>query len=256
MIASVQFADVRPRTALKVLRASPGPGSRPGLRYATTVTSSPLGGRVMAAPQPCRVGLISLWDDDATLDRFQAEDPLAAALAGGWNVRLAVVQAHEYYRARGSETAGSWPGVCGDLTDPEPPTGPAAVLTLARTRPSQFLRFARASLQAARPLEGSPGLIWASALARPPVVATFSLWASPGAVEAYAYRDAGSGHRQAMAADQKRPFHHAGVFFRFHPTRSAGQLDGRNPLAANWMNTQAAPRGNGSGPLPATSNPN
>jgi hypothetical protein len=58
-----------------------------------------------------------------------------------------------------------------------------------------------------------------------------------------------------MTADQKRPFHQAGVFFRFHPTRSVGQLDGRDLLAASWMNTQAAPRGDGSGRLPARSNP-
>jgi len=87
-------------------------------------------------------------------------------------------------------------------------------------------------------LATSPGLIWASALARPPVVATCSLWTSPEALEAYAYGSAASGHRRAMAADQRRPFHQAGAFFRFHPTRSAGQLDGRNPLPADWMTSE------------------
>jgi hypothetical protein len=241
MLASIHLADVGLRTALKALRAAPSPGSTPGLRYATTVAAASFGGPVLAAPQPGRVGLIALWDDDAALDGFLSGHPLAAALAGGWHVRLTTVHAHEYHRARGSDVVGSWPGLTGDITDPAPPDGPTVVLTLARTRPSQFLRFARASLHAARPLASSPGLIWASALARPPIVATCSLWTSPAALEAYAY-SAGSGHRRAMAADQQRPFHQSGVFFRFHPTRSAGQLDGRNPLAADWMTSELAAR--------------
>jgi len=103
MIASIHLTDVRLRTALKALRTAPRPESTPGLRYATSVAAAPLGGPVLAAPQPGRVGLIALWDDAADLDRFLATHPLATALAGGWHVRLATVHAHEYHRARGSD---------------------------------------------------------------------------------------------------------------------------------------------------------
>jgi len=240
MLASVHLADVGPRDAVAALRASPRPESTPGLRYASTVVAAPLGRSLLAVPQPGRVGLIALWDDDAAIDGFLVDHPLASIFSGGWHVRLAPVQAHEYHRSRGSEQPGSWPGLSGDVNDPAPPDGPKAVLTLARTRPSQLLRFARASLHAARPLAQSPGFIWASALVRPPIVATFSLWQSPASIEAYAYAgDDDSGHRRAMAADRKRPFHQAGVFFRFHPTRSVGELDGRNALPADWMTDQS-----------------
>ena len=236
MLASVHLADVGLRTAVPVLRATPRPESTPGLRYATTVAAAPLGGSLLAPPQPGRVGLIALWDDDAALDEFLAAHPLASILSGGWHVRLAPVQAHEYHRNRGSEQPGSWPGLSGDLDDPAPPAGPKVVLTLARTQPSQFLRFARASIHAAQPLGKSPGLIWASALVRPPIVATFSLWQSPASIEAYAYAgNDDSGHRRAMAADRKQRFHQAGVFFRFQPTRSTGSLDRRNALPGDWM---------------------
>jgi hypothetical protein len=239
MLASIHLADVHLRTAVKVLRSSPEPISTPGLRYASVVGTASLGAR-LPVPQPRRVGLIALWDDEAALDGFLAAHPLAADLDGGWHVRLETVQAHEYHQARGSDMPGSWPGVSADITGPSLPDGPVVVLTLARTRPSQFLRFGRASLQAARPLGSSPGLIWASALARPPIVATCSLWSSPAALSAYAYGSANSGHGRAMAADRRQPFHQSGVFFRFHPTRSTGQLDGRNPLPADWMTNKTS----------------
>ena len=121
-----------------------------------------------------------------------------------------------------------------DYAAGDPDQGPAVVLTLARTRVSQLARFLWASWHAARPLATAPGLLWASALARPPLVATCSLWASAADLGAYAYQT-GGGHGRAMAADRARAFHRAGVFFRFRPYRSEGHLPGRNPLAADWM---------------------
>jgi hypothetical protein len=109
-----------------------------------------------------------------------------------------------------------------------------AVLTLARTRVTQLPRFLRASARAAAPLAGAPGMIWATALARPPVVATFSLWSSAQAAADYAYLD-GGGHRKAMEADRSKAFHHDGAFVRFLPYQSAGHLEGRNPLRADSM---------------------
>jgi len=125
MLASIHLADVRLITALKSLRTGPKPESTPGLRYATTVACAPLGGPVLTAPQLRRLGLIALWDDDAALDGFLASHPLATALAGGWHVRLATIQAHEYHQARGSDVAGSWPGLTSDVTDPTRPDDPA-----------------------------------------------------------------------------------------------------------------------------------
>lgn len=222
-----------------VLRQQLDPARVPGLRYATTLFAAPLGGRRIEPPQPGRVGVLALWDDDASLKGFVAASPLAAALAGGWQARLRPINSHEYHGTRGAGARGSWPGLDEDLTDPSPPEGPVVVVTLARTRPSQGLRFIKASLDAARSLHGAPGLVWATALARPPIVCTCSLWSSGNAAEAYAYGGPDSGHRRALAMDREEPFHHSGVFFRFQPTASVGSLNGRNPLRPDWMAGQA-----------------
>jgi hypothetical protein len=239
MLASIHLADVGPRRGIGVLRRRPDAARVPGLRYATTLFAAPLGDRRIDPPQLGRVGIFALWDDDAGLDGFVAASPFAAALAGGWQARLRPINVHEYHGTRGAGATGSWPGLDGDLTDPSPPQGPVVVVTLARTKPSQGLRFARASLHAARSLYGAPGFVWATALARPPVVCTCSLWSSSNAAEAYAYGGADPGHRRAIEMDREAPFHHSGVFFRFQPTASVGGLDGRNPLRPDWMTGQA-----------------
>lgn len=236
MIASIHVSDVGFRSVVRELRRTPDPASTPGLRYAVKVISAPLGGGLFAPPDPGRVGMIAFWDDDAALSRYLGDDP-----ATGWHVRLDPVQIHGYHATRGSEGADTWPGWPGLPSETRPdPGGPSVVLTLARTRVSQTPRFLRASAWAAKPLASAPGFVWGSALARPPIVATCSLWESAASLEAYAYGRQEDGHRRAMDADRTKAFHHEGVFIRFHPYHSAGHLEGRNPLDAAWLSTQAA----------------
>src|SRR5688500_11536319 len=104
MIASVHVADVGVRRALALLTKVPKPAAVPGLRSAKAGVAAPLGPSVLPRPNPRRVGLVALWDDDAALDRFLAEHPTAATLARGWHVRLAPLRAF-----------GTWPGLPGDV---------------------------------------------------------------------------------------------------------------------------------------------
>src|SRR5438093_13758477 len=99
MIASVHVADVGLRSALAVLRRAPKPGTVAGLRRADVGLAAPLRGSPNPVPQR-RACLIAFWDDDEALDRFLAGHWMAAALAGGWRVRL---EPRRVY--------GSWPGV-------------------------------------------------------------------------------------------------------------------------------------------------
>ena len=228
MIASVHLADVGARSAFAVVRKAPPPGSIKGLRHADVALAAPLrGGGSVPLPQLGRVGLIAFWDDDAALDCFLSDDPLAARLASGWHVRLAPLRAH-----------GTWPGLPSDV----PPQrnvdheGPVAVLTLARLRASQAIRFVRTSAKAEASAVASPGMRWGTALARPPsFVATCSLWESTRAASTYAYGHSDLGHPDAIATDEAKPFHHQSAFIRFRPYDSHGRLDGRNPLAEKWM---------------------
>jgi hypothetical protein len=121
--------------------------------------------------------------------------------------------------------------------------GPAAVLTLGRVRLGRVVSFFRTSAKAEGAVLEAPGLIWATGLAKPPFVATCSLWQSSDALSAYAYGSDAPAHPSAIAADRAKPFHQQSAFIRFRPYDSEGKLDGRNPLAESWTATgQAADR--------------
>jgi hypothetical protein len=226
VIASVHVADVGKGAALGFVRKAPSPEQVPGLRHANVALTAPLSGSFRPKPDLGRVGLVAFWDDDAALDQVLASDPTAEKLADGWRVRLEPLRMH-----------GSWPGVPDDI-----PTqrrvelaAPAAVLTLGRVRAHRVVPFFRASAKAEGAVLGAPGLIWATGMAKPPFVATCSLWESSDALQAYAYGGAMPEHPGAIAADHTHPFHHQSAFIRFRPYGSEGKLDGRNPLAERWM---------------------
>lgn len=221
MIASVHIADVGPRSALALQRKAPLPASTPGLRQANIALAAQLSARVIPSPQLGRVGLVAFWDDDDALDRFLTQSPVAAALAHGLRVRLEPLRAF-----------GTWPGVPSDV-----PTarhihheGPAVVLTLGRLRLTQAPRFLRTSAKAAGAAVVAPGLWWGTALARPPFVATCSLWESSAALSAYAYGHVKPAHPDAIATDREKPFHRQSAFIRFRPYGAEGSLGGKNPL--------------------------
>ena len=221
MIASVHIADVGGAAALRVLRRPP---RAPGLRKANVALTAALG-TIRPSPNLGRPALVALWDDDAALDRFLLEHPMAAALAGGWHVRLDPLRAH-----------GSWPGLPEDVPRQRKVDhdGVAAVLTLGRLRLTQTVRFLRHSKRTGDQVLRAPGLIWATAMARPPFVGTCSLWESSDAIAAYAYGEEPP-HPDAIAAGRAKPFHHQEVFIRFRPYGSEGSLAGRNPLAESWL---------------------
>lgn len=225
MIASVHIADVGTGAALRVLRKAPRPGSIRGLRHANVGLAAPLSGSLRPSAQPGRVGLFALWDDDAALDGFLADHPLAATMSGGWRLRLTPLRAH-----------GSWPGLDDDLPDGRSVDhdGPAAVVTLGRVRLSRLVSFVRASAKAEGRVLDAPGMLWATGLARPPFLATCSLWRDTRALSTYAYGAAHPEHVDAVAADRAKPFHAQSAFIRFAPSDSHGSLEGRNPLVADW----------------------
>jgi hypothetical protein len=231
MIASVHVADVGAPTALALMGKGPKPAEVPGLRNAHVALAAPLGGSVLPAPQFWRIGLIAFWDDDAAVDRFLADHPVAQRLAGGWRVRLTP-----------QRLFGSWPGVDPDLPRSRAVTeeGPVAVLTFGRTRMSQIFRFLRTSNKAENAAIGAPGLTWTTGFAKPPFFATCSLWQSAEAATAYAYGQRDAGHPHAIDLDREKPFHKQQAFIRFRPYRSEGHLVGKNPLHEHWLDN--APR--------------
>ena len=225
MLASVHMADLGPRRTLATVTKRKSQLVAPGLRSAQLAFAARLGGSLFTKPIVGRAALIAFWDDDAALDRFLADSPLAQTFAGGWQVRLEPLRAW-----------GSWPGLPEDLPKARnvEHAGPVAVLTMGRTRVNRLPAFLLASGKAEAQLAGAAGLMWASALVRPPFVATCSLWESTDASREYAFT-AGHAHNDAIAAGRAKPFHHQEAFIRFRPYGSVGHLDGRNPLAESIL---------------------
>lgn len=222
MIVSVHIADLSAGAAAAVLLRPPKPAAVAGLTYVETTTTAPLGEPLLPPRRLGRVGMIAAWESDAALDRFSAGHPVAARLAGGWQVRLEPLRVF-----------GSWAGM------PELPARalpvddeePVGVLTLGRLRLRRTAAFRRSAAPAESAAIDDPALLAGTGLARPPrLVATFSLWGSAAAMREYATGAYGS-HRAAIQADRIRPFHRESAFVRFRPYASQGSWDGSDPLA-------------------------
>lgn len=222
MIVSLHLADLAARDAARLLLAPPRRSGVPGLAYAETLTTAPLGEPLLPPRSFSRIGLLAAWEDEAALDAFLAHDRAAQCLRHGWQVRLQPLR-----------IAGAWTGLTGlparplAVDDEEP----VAVLTLGRLRLRRTGAFRASAGPAEAAALASPALLAGTGLARPPrLVATFTLWRSLAAMRSYAY-DGGAPHVSAMAAHKAEPFHHEAAFVRFRPYRSEGSWDGRDPLA-------------------------
>jgi len=223
MVVSVQLAEVGMRAVPGTLRRKPARDEAAGLLYAETVGAAPLSGDLLPTPRLRQVGLISAWEDDAALDAFLVEHPLARRLAGGWRVRLQPL--HVY---------GAWSPLPG-LPKDEVEVGedePVAVLTIGRLRLRRIRPFLRASARAEAEAVADPAMLAATGLARPPrLVATFSLWRNVAGMREYARGRSEGAHPAATRAHRENSFHHESAFIRFRPYASRGSWGGRDLLA-------------------------
>ena len=104
------------------------------------------------------------------------------------------------------------------------------MLTLAKTKFSRGIPFARASKPAEKSVVTAPGNLFASAVLRPPFMSTVSLWESSDAAMDYAYSGQQPGHPEAVTANRVKPFHHQQAFIRLAIDEIRGSLDGHTPL--------------------------
>lgn len=216
---SVHICDVGLPKSLGLFR-HPSRAEVPGLLHANAGMAARFGS-TPARPSPGRVGLISFWEDEVALERFEATHPLAAKLGGGLVVHGHPLRIH-----------GAWPGIGDDV-----PTrrivehdGPVLVLTLAKTKLSRLLPFFRASRPAEKAVVKAPGNLFSSAVLRPPFISSVSLWESSDAPMDYAFNGRQMGHPEAIAAGRAKPFHHQQAFVRLAVDAVRGSLAGRNAL--------------------------
>lgn len=223
MIASVHLADVGAPRAISAVPRAPKPAKVDGLRGAHALLGGHLGGSAFPRPNFARLGLIAFWDDDAAIDRFEATHPFAERVARGFSCRLAPLRAY-----------GSWPGLPAD-TPAGRSTGnvaPVAAITIAKVRVSQVVRFLKTSAPAENRVLEADGLLFATALASPPTVATFSLWESTSALSAYAYGHDEPRHAEAIAEQRRKDFHRQSAFIRFRPFALKGSVEAMGGVSA------------------------
>ncbi|HEX5713340.1 MAG TPA: hypothetical protein VFX85_08520 [Solirubrobacterales bacterium] len=222
MVVTVHIAELGAGAAARVLLRPPKPSAVPGLTYAVTTTTAPLGEPLLPPRRLGQVGMLAAWESDAAIDAFERSHPVAARLAAGYRMRLQPLRAF-----------GAWAGMPGlpKQALPVDEEEPVGVLTLGQLRLLGTGRFRRSAGPAEAAALESPALLAGTGLARPPrLVATFSLWRSAAAMRRYAV-GAGGPHAAAMAADRAQPFHHESAFVRFRPYAAGGNWDGRDPLA-------------------------
>jgi heme-degrading monooxygenase HmoA len=222
-VVVVLLADVAPRWRLwgwsRIVRGAGSLGGVAGLQFAKVLGSGFEGGFGLR-PSASRQGVFAVFGSEARADDFIDRSPEVAA-----------------YRARSREFCvaklrawscrGSWNGTSLAATVPPPlagqsgQAGPVAALTRASIRPHKAWAFWRMAPAAQASLARAPGCRLAAGLGEAPLLrqATFSVWDSVQAMEAYARSGA---HLDAIRASQRHGHFSESMFVRFIPVLLRG----------------------------------
>jgi quinol monooxygenase YgiN len=191
-----------------------------GLRFAKALGSGQRGGFGLR-PSLSRQGLFAVFENEATADAFVESSPTVAAYRAH-AAELCLV------KLRATSCRGSWSGQSiGVSASASAHAGlPVASLTRASIRPHKALRFWSRSPPAEAALERAEGCVLAMGLGEAPLLrqATFSVWESQAAMDAYARSGA---HQQAIRASLQGNWFSESMFVRFVPLRITGVWKGR-----------------------------
>jgi hypothetical protein len=216
-VAVLLLADVSAGSRLwgwsRIVR---GPGAlrrTPGLRLAKVLGSGYEGGFGLR-PSASRQGLFVVFESEALADRFIESASIVEAFRQRSN-ELCVI------KLRAFSSRGSWGGASLAVSAPPPATGPVAALTRASIRLPAAAEFWRKAPAAQASLAAAPGCLLAAGLGEAPLLrqATFSIWESASAMDAYARSGA---HLDAIRASHQGNFFSESMFVRFLPLSIQG----------------------------------
>lgn len=199
----------------------------PGLRFSKLLGSGAANG-FGVWPNFDRYGFMAVWEEEALAEAFFRRHPLWAAYqqrsAEQWTVRLAPLKAQGLWD-------GQNPFDYGTKAIAAPADTPVAVLTRASIHWRKTPRFWKFVEPTSAALAHAAGVRAAIGLGELPLVrqATFSVWESAQAMQAYAYKD--PKHREVIKLTHRENWYAEELFARFLVLGSAGTIDGREPLA-------------------------
>ena len=220
------LADIERRARLwgwsRIMMGAAALRGVPGLRFAKVMGSGDRGGFDPMKPSASIQALFCVFDDARAADAFTG--PSGALRAWQDRSRECLVVGLRPYSCRGS-----WSGRRLEASASAPAHGPVVSLTRASIRPSKAVAFWRMQPAAARSLADRPGCLLAAGVGEAPVLrqATFSVWSSVAAMDAYARTGA---HQDAIRAAAHGAFFSESMFVRFVPHAAQGTWQGR-PLA-------------------------
>ena len=196
----------------------------PGLTFFKLLGSGK--GRVFSLqPDFRRYGLFATWQSEATADHFFQHADLLQRYRDNcremWTVKLWPYKAH-----------GLWDGVqpFTHLASAPTLTQPIAVLTRAAINWRALPAFWQHGAHTSQALAKASGVLAAIGLGELPFVrqATFSIWESTVAMQAYAYQN--PAHRAVMQRTRAENWYHEELFARFVIVATAGTWHGVNPV--------------------------
>ena len=190
----------------------------PGL-VMSKVMGSGDGGGFGLRPSNSRQALFCLFTSEEHADAF-----LSSPTAKAYESRA---QEFCVAKLRAYSCKGTWSGQSIAVTAQLPESGPIATLTRASIRPASALRFWRMQPASEVSLNAASGCLLATGVGEAPFFrqATFSLWTSTSAMNAYARTGA---HQQAIEAAHAGNFFSESMFARFVPLSLTGSWRGRS----------------------------
>jgi len=190
----------------------------PGLRFFKMLGAGHEGGFGLR-PSASHMGLFMVFDDDSAARHALDE----SALLRTWRER-----SREFFsvRLQPFSSRGSWAGTALPASVPPPAGGPVATLTRASIRPLRAAAFWRHAPLSQRGLADAEGCLFAAGVGEAPLLrqATFSLWAEPRHIDAYARSGA---HGAAARAAYAEGYFSESMFVRFVPHGASGVWQGR-----------------------------
>lgn len=183
------------------------------------VMGSGFGGGFGLKPSASRQAIFCLFHSEETADRF-----LASSLVQAYRQR-----SDEFLIAklRAFSSRGTWSSKSIAVTASAPQSGPVASLTRASIRLSKARRFWQMQPASESSLVLAKGCTLATGVGEAPILrqATFSLWSSQSAMDAYARSGA---HQAAIESAYRESFFSESMFVRFVPILLQGSWRGQH----------------------------